>query len=348
MYSIGLALIGLAQIVHSAQFGFWDWPTFAFAAAHAGTPGLLQPRALEDAFVYLPGAAWAFAPLRDAPLAVGFSVNAVLMLGAVVAAAFTARRIYALSVPIALALILAWAPTTYAFVIGQNGPIGLLLVLLSLLGFVRGGVALTAVPLVLLLYKPTFALPLIGLLLLRRRARELAVVALGAVGWYLASVAATGGDWAWPNTLARLEHAFFALDFAHNHVKAIGLTTILLRFGIPNAAVAVIAALVVAASIPLLLRAPDREAYAAASLLGLVVSPHAWGYDGILALPMIFLAVTTVREPERTWLVCAAYALAPFLIFSHEIGFDPLAIVVIGGFIAWYAVRSKARKPGMA
>ncbi len=328
--------------MHSGQFAFWDWPTFATAAAHVGTPDLLRPKPLQNAFVYLPGAAWALAPLRNVPNAVGFGINAVLMLGAAVASAVAARRIYALSLPFCLAAILAWAPTTYALVIGQNSPFGLLLVLLSLLGFTRGAPLLTAVPLALLLYKPTYAIPLIGLLALRRRWRELLVVAAGAACWYLASVAATGGDWAWPMTLAGLERAFFALDFVHNRVKAIGLTTLLIAARVPGAVVAAAGALVVAAGIPLLIRAPGREAYAAACLLGLVVSPHAWSYDAVLALPMVFVAVTSVREPERTWLVCSAYALAPTLIVAHDIGFTPLAIVVIGAFAAWLVVRARA------
>ncbi len=325
--------------MHAGQFAFWDWGTFARAAADVGTPDLLRPKSVQDAFTYLPGAAWLLAPLRHAPAAVGFGVNAALMLAAVVAAAFAAHRIYAWSVGFCLALILAWAPTTYALVIGQNAPLGLLLVLLSLLGFTRGAPLLTALPLALLLYKPTFAIPLIGLLVLRRRGRELALVALGAALWYLASVTATGGDWAWPRTLAGLEHDFFELDFEHNRAKAIGLTTLLIRAGTPSVFVTALAALLVAASLPALVRAPGREAYAAACLLGLVVSPHAWTYDGVLVLPMIFVTVTSVAEPARTWLVCAAYALAPTVIFAQEIGFAPLAIVVIGAFAGWLFLR---------
>jgi hypothetical protein len=332
--------------VHSAQFAFWDWGTFARAAADAGSPELLRPKSVQDAFTYLPGAAWLLAPLRHTPDAVGFGVNAALMLAAAAAAAFAAHRIYELSTWFCLALILAWAPTTYALVIGQNGPLGLLLVLLSLLGFTRGAPLLTALPLALLLYKPTFAIPLIGLLVLRRRGRELSIVALGAAVWYVASVAATGGDWAWPRTLAGLEHAFYALDFAHNRAKAIGLTTLLIRAGAPSLLVAALAVLLVAGSLPALVRVPGREAYAAACLLGLVVSPHAWTYDAVLVLPMIFVTVTSVDEPARTRLVCAAYALAPTVIFAQEIGFAPLAIVVIGAFAGWLAVRSRRPDSG--
>jgi hypothetical protein len=334
-----LTAIGLAQIVHSWQFAFWDWSTFAWAARHVGTHDLLRPARFPDAFVYLPGAAWVVAPLRNLSFAQGFFLNAALMLGALIASAFLMQRIYALTFRFSLAMIAAWAPATYAIVIGQNAPLGLLLALLSLSGFIRRAPALTAIPLALLLYKPTFAIPLIGVLVLRRRWRELLLVVLGALCWYLASVVATGGNWGWLSTLARLEHALFAVDFWHNAPKAFGVTTILLRLGVPGALVALVATLVVAASVPRLARAPDREAYAAACLLGLVVSPHAWSYDAVLVLPMIFAVVTRGREPARTRLVCAAYAIAPLLLFAHEIGFNPLSFVVIGGFAIWLAQR---------
>jgi hypothetical protein len=134
---------------------------------------------------------------------------------------------------------------------------------------------------------------------------------------------------------------FFAPDFAHNRAKAIGLTTLLIRAAAPSALVALGAALLVALSLPILMRVPGREAYAAACLLGLVVSPHAWTYDAVLVLPMIFTTVTTVSEPARSRLVFVAYALAATLIFAQEIGFAPLAIVVIGAFAAWLVVRSR-------
>ncbi len=339
LYAVGLTLIGLAQVLHSWQFAFWDWSTFAWAAAHVGTPGLLHPARFQDAFVYLPAAAWALAPLRGLPSGQGFALNAGIMLCALIAAALVARRIYALSFPFCLAAIAAWAPATYAIVIGQNSPIGLVLILVSLAGFVRRAPALTAIPLALLLYKPTFAIPLVGVLVLQRRSREIAIVAFGALCWYLGSVVATGGDWSWPITLARLEHALFGIDFSYNATKAISLTALLVRVGVPGVVVAACAAFVVAASIPALTRVPDREAYAAACLLGLVVSPHAWSYDAVLVLPMLFVVATTAREPVRTRLTCAAYAVAPMLLFAHEIGFNPLLLVVCGAFAVWFARR---------
>jgi hypothetical protein len=341
LYSIGLAAIGILQIVHSHQFAFWDWPTFAGAAVRVGTPGLLDPKPLADAFTYLPGAAWLLAPLRGLSPAAGFATNAVAMLAAALAAAATARRIYGFSLEFCAAAVLAWVPTTYAVVIGQNAPLGLLLVLLSLLGFTRGAPLLTALPLALLLYKPTYALPLLGLLALRGRRRELGIVAVGAGVWYLVSVFATGGDWGWPRAWLALERAFFAPDFAHNASKAIGLTTTLIRWHAPGALVIALALLVVAASLPSLRRAPAREAYAAACLLGLIVSPHAWSYDAVLMLPMLFVAVTELREPVRTPAVCAAYAVAPSVIVAHQIGFTPLALLVIGGYAWWLSARWK-------
>ncbi len=344
LYSVGLALMGVGQIIWAWKFDFWDWKTFASAGAHVGSAELLHPANVNVSFVYLPGFAWVFAPLAHTSHQVGFAINAIAMLLCAGAAALIASRVYALSLPLALALVFAWCPTMNALVIGQNSPAGLLLVMLSLLGASRNAVLLTAVPIGLLLYKPTYALPLIGLLIIRSRRRELGVVALTGAAWYAASIAASGGDMMWPRAWLEVVHGWFGPDFAQNGGKAIGLSALLLRAGVPGRLILALSAAIVCAAIPLLRRASVREAYAAAALLGITLSPHAWGYDAVLALPAIFLALDVVPEPRRTIAVCAAYATAPIMIYADAIRVSPLAPLVVGGLAAWFVVRYRSTR----
>ena len=348
LYAIGLAIMGIGQIIHAWKFGFWDWKTFASAGMHAGSPALLHPASVDVSFVYLPAFAWVFVPLAHAPAGVGFAANAVVMLLCAGAAAIIASRVYAVTIPLAFALVFAWCPTMNAVVIGQNSPAGLMLVMLSLLGAVRGSPMLTAIPIGLLLYKPTYALPLIGLLVLRSRWRELGVVGVTAVAWYGASCLAAGGDVLWPRAWLAVVHSWFGPDIAQNGGKAIGIGAMMMRAGASTTALIAVAAAIAGAAMPLLRRVPIREAYAAACLLGVVLSPHAWGYDAVLALPMIFLALNVVSEPRRSVLVCAAYVAAPAMIYADVVHLSTLAIIVPCMLFAWFIVRYAARSKAQA
>ena len=72
-----------------------------------------------------------------------------------------------------------------------------------------------------------------------------------------------------------------------------------------------------------------------ALLIGLAVSPHSWAYDAVMALLMIAYAATHLTEPLRTRLIVAVYALAPLALCSPIVRFDAVAIVVVGGSLAW-------------
>jgi Glycosyltransferase family 87 len=244
------------------------------------------------------------------------------------------------SVKDTVATFVLWPPVVYAAAIaGQNAPLGLLLAQLAIAGVAARSVVLTAVPIGLLLYKPTYALPFVVLLLMRRRVRELAIVAGIGVAWYAASVAATGGDWAWPLAWTRLIARFAAGDFAVNAPFAVSLPGVLIRLGATPGLVVAVVALVAVACAVALRRVGAVEAACAACLAGLALSPHAWAYDAVLALPMIAYTASRLDERARTRLLLALSLIAPLFFVSPLLGFDPLAVVVIGGTFAWLAVR---------
>jgi len=341
-----LVIAGLAVLIASAAgwstaHGAGDWRVFASAGARAGTPQLLTPPAAWQSFFYLPGAAWALAPFAHVPLATSFLVNGALMLACAAIAGLIAARTYGLDRATAVGLYALWSPVVYAAaIIGQNAPFGLLLAQIAIAGLARNSVALTALPIGLLLYKPTYALPMIALLIVRSRWRELAAIAATALMWYGISVTATGGDWDWPSTWAHLLATFAAGDFSVNAPFAISLPGVLIRTGtsaMTAACIAFVVALVAAAA---LRRASSAEAGSAAALIGLALSPHAWAYDAALALPMIAYAAARLAEPARTRLLLGAAFIAPLFFASRQLSFDPLCLLVTGGAIAWCCARS--------
>lgn len=350
LWALALAGVGLAPIVGAFAFGYHDWPAFWSAGATVATPDLLDPvrhQAWQLAhdlpaafFAYPPGTAWLFWPFALVPLPLGFVLHGLLMLACAVAAGWLAGPVYGLDRRVAVLATLAWAPVTASIVLGQNGPLGLLLAIVAIGGIVGGRATPAGLAIGLLLYKPTFAAPLVGLLILRRRA-ELGIVALVAISWYLAGVAASAGDWTWPVAWLNGLRGYLEADFAGNADKAISLPGLVARLpGVPTWLPLVVGAAVVALAIPRLVRAPMLEAASAASLIGVAASPHAWGYDAALVVPFLLWLLgdhgrAALAEPWRTRLIVAAYVLAPLWLVSRQTIVSVLAVVVLAMAAAW-------------
>ena len=337
------AVIGIAiasEASWSIAHGGGDWRVFVAAGSAIGTRALVDPPEAWQIFLYPPAAAWPPSLVAHLPLAESFVLNGLLMLACAAIAGVVAARIYALSDIAGASAYVLWTPVMYAAaIIGQNAPLGLLLCQLAIGGLAMRSVVLTAVPIGLLLYKPTYALPLIALLLVRSRLRELTIVTAIAALWYVLSVAATGGYWNWPLDTLRLVARYAAGDFTVNGAFAVGLPGLLVRAGVTPSLVVVATIAVAACVLVALRRAGAAEAGSAACLAGIALSPHAWAYDAALAAPMIAFVATRVDEPARTrWLIVLA-VVAPLFFISPILGFDPLALVVVGGTLVWTALR---------
>ena len=339
-WSTAFAVLILCASPWSIAHHGGDWQVFVSAGSLVGSRALLDPPQDWQAFFYLPGAAWAFVPVVALPLAASFVANIVVMLGCAATAGLLAARTYALPRAVAVGTFVLWPPVVYAAgIIGQNAPFGLLLAQLSIAGMAQRSRALTAVPIGLLLYKPTYALPLVAVLALRGRWRELGIVGAIASGWYLAGVPATGGDWIWPSAWLRLIARFAGGDLGVNGAFAIGLPALLARSGLGVAATIAFVACFAAAVAVALRRATAVEAGSAACLAGLALSPHAWAYDAVLALPMIGFAAAALAEPHRTRLLFGLAIFSPLLFVSPMLRVDPLTLIVIGGTCVWLAMR---------
>ena len=287
-----LGLIGIVAVAGSPPWNFIDFPHFWATGRTVGTPDLFDPVLRErwgnahgmylSPWVYPPGAAWLFVPFGIWPIEIAFWLHAATMALLVAASGLLGARIYGLDRRIGLAIAFAWTPSISSAIYGQNAPLALFLSLVAIEGLRRDDDRLAGLGAGLLLYKPTLALPLLGLLVLRLRWRALLVVAGCAVAWYLASVAAAAGDWAWPRTWLSSLSGWYVHDTAHNVVRTVSMPGLLQGLGAPSIVAWALAVAMVGLAVPRLVRAPAVEAGAGAVLVGLAVSPHALNWEGAL------------------------------------------------------------------
>ncbi len=346
---MALAFLCVVVIVGSPFCGFVDFPQFWSAGQTVGTPDLLDPVRHMDwqsahgvspgFFVYPAGSAWLFLPFAATSLTVGFWLHAIVMTGLVAAAGVLGARVYGLDRRVGLVAAFAWAPCMASAITGQNAALGLVLSLVAIEGLRRDNDDLAGFGVGLLLYKPTLALPLIGLLLLRRRWRALLIAIAFGGGWYLAGVAATAGDWSWPRLWLSAMAGYYAPDTAANVVRTISIPGLLQGHGVPSLVTSAVVVAVLALAIPRLLRSPMAEAGAGACLVGLAISPHALNYEGALILPILMWALgataTGIAEPVRTRLVVAAYLVAPEYLVSETVGLSSLVVVTAVAAVIW-------------
>ena len=340
LYGVGLFLIGLTQLRAVASEGrFWDWLDFQIAGLTVGTRALLDPVAraawgaahsvATTAFAYMPGYAWLlYAPAR-LPTGWGFAINAVAMLFVCLGAAIVASRAYGLHQRFALLAILAWAPTTGAILTGQNSPIGLLLWLMATQALAAEREAAAGFFAGLLLYKPTYAIPLGVLLLVKGKWKAIGGAALCGIVWYALSAAAAGGDWRWPVMYLKSIGGYVAVDFEYNAPKAVSLPGLLMRAGVATNAAFLTGMVLLAGAAWRVRRRPIVDAMSAMAVVGVATSPHAWPYDAVLALPALFWVMAKIDEPRRTRWIVASYALAPLWLLSHLLRVDFLAAPVL-------------------
>jgi Glycosyltransferase family 87 len=336
-------LIGLWQLVRNTLHdpNFADWSCFWVGGATAGTRALLDPN-LHAAFAqvhglrpaiwpYLPAFAWLYAPAARFSLLSTYVANAVAMLAIATYAGIVLADVFEMPRWFGIVAVLAWAPVKIAALSGQNTAIALLLIALALRFAKDERPWLVGAFVSLLLYKPTIALPFIILLAARRNWRALLIVACGIVGWYLASVAATAGDWLWPRPYISALHWYFPLDFRANAANAVSLPGVLMRVGMPASAALGIAAALFIAALPRLVRMDSVAALSVTSGLAVALSPHAWQYEPVIMLPAIFYAMKALPVPLKTSIVIAAYVFAVASIFAIPVlPWNLLAIVVLG------------------
>jgi hypothetical protein len=305
-------------------------PIVAYQVAHGLPP---------TPFVYPAGLALAYVPLAWLPYAVAAALHVALMAALLVIAAAWGARLLGIPRRWAVLGALAWGPAAAGVVSGQNTSLALLLVVAAGAALLARRDGTAGIATGLLAYKPQLAAPVAGLLLLRGRRRSIVAAAALLAVHYVAGVVATGGNLAWPRDWLETLSSYTGADFHDNGWQAISLpalgTRLELLTGVPLLTVLgyAVGGLVVLACLPQLRRLPPLDSVALACALGLVVSPHAWVYDGTLLLPAvgIFAARATRRgwPWQDRWLLAAAYAIGLTWALGGFVGLTLLPLLVV-------------------
>jgi Glycosyltransferase family 87 len=334
------ALLGwFREAVYRGDFAFW-WS----AGRNVGTRALIDaPRLMawqsahhvgREPFVYPPGFAWFYAPISHFQPLTFAILEASITVALLGVAGLAAARAYGFNSWFAIVAIFAWAPAVNAVEVGQSCGLSLALVMTLIWAIVRDRWVVVGMTAGALLYKPTIAVPIVLLLVVRARWRALAVVALCAFAWYLLSVQASHGDWSWPFDYERTIGVWLPLDFQGSALKAFSLPALLIALGVSWHIAFWSGAAILLAMLPRVANTRPLEAASVTPLLGLTTSVHAWPYEITLMLPAIMFAMTAVREPWRTRLVVAAYVLA-LLGMTLPYGSRLLAMLVLGATSLW-------------
>ena len=346
LIAVGLALLGCVLIVGGPINNWQDWGVIWSAGVNAGTRDLVDvtrhtswqiAHGLPPSFFkYPPAVAYLIWPFALLPVDVSYWLQAALMFGCIVAAGRLAASVFGLSPSFGILAALAWAPDTASVATGQNAPLALLLALVAIWALKEERPWLAGAAAGLMLYKPTMALPLMGLFLIRGHWRELSVTLVAGAVIYVLSVAAAGGDWNWLALWMDGAKTALPADAAMNADKAITLPGLLARLPVPWFVPVAAGAAIVLAALPGLRRAGIVEAAAAACLLGVAAGPRAWGYEAALAFPFVcWVLAGGVGEPWRTRLIVAAYLLGPTWMVSLYVGLNGVAVVVLGASLLW-------------
>lgn len=359
LWALALFGLGIVPIIAAPFNGFHDWTAFWTAGRLVGTPDIVSAAATIEwqrardlplaVFPYPPAAGFLYWPFARLSIDWSFWLHAALMLACALGASAVGARVYGLPRRVALLAALAWAPLTGAIVIGQNTPFALLLAMVGVAGlaFRRELVAGSAVG--ALLYKPTLGLPLAGLLLIRGVWTALIVVIAAAALWYGLGVLATGGLFTWPREWLATLGPWLADDAVRNADKAVSLPGLLSRVGVPDAWALAVGGLLALAALPRLVRAPPAEAGAGALLVGVAASPHAWGYEAAMLLPILWWALAGgLAEPWRTRLVVGAFLVAPLWLVSLQTVVSSVAFIVLGAYVIWVAGLWRANGASVA
>gem|GEM_PF-791856 len=311
------------------------------------------------AFAYPPHVAAVYAPLSALPFRYAYVVHTALM-----AVAFAAA-IHVLSVPVPLVRRWKWPLLAGGFTFyplftavggGQNASLSLLLLAVVWRGLHDDRAALAGVAAGLMFYRPQYALPVIGLLLLARQTRAVAWASGVALATWAITAAFLGGGWV--STWFEEVIPFVERDAEVNALNSISILGFLQAAWTSDGRPAVVLGAAGASAIVLLLMwlwwRPDRFSLAnrmGALALGVIlISPHTMFYDATVMLiaGAALLAEITDAGPSRdplhvsrvVQLISLVWVGALAHLASERIGATPLALVALaafGGFV-WRVV----------
>jgi Glycosyltransferase family 87 len=305
--------------------------------------GLFPPQ--ENLFMPFPYPAFvavAYSPLALLSYRVSYFIHTMFMSGALLLALWAMRP---MSTAIAeqsflvFALLIFYYPLLKSIIGGQNTVITLLLVALLWRAVTDGKDFRAGVCLGLLLFKPQYGLPIIGLFLLSGRWKVVAASALtGLVQWVI-GVWISGWGWVsvWVGYANWVARTAANID-KHNGISWIGFLEGILgtesRFG---AALAyILAGITVAVTCWVWWRRARRQEFSAQMGIAmgsvLLIPPHAFYYDaGLLAFTWISLISKDWKY--KTEIIAGVWILGFSQVLAEWLGFSPIFFVVVFTFI---------------
>jgi hypothetical protein len=327
------AFQGAAELVATGRTDAlydWDAQRQAQLELHPDAPGSFLP------FAYPPFVVLPYFALLPLGFVAGWLVHTLAM-GALLFAGVhalrpmlprAAARTFALFV-----LLLTFYPMFRGVVGGQNTALTFAIVAVTWrLLHERQDVAAGIVA-GLLLYKPQFGIPLVGLLLLARRPGVMAGAGVSAAGLYLAGAAIGGWGWIgwWWSQIGR----FHAMDQDINAPNSIGVLGFLEAVLGPGSPLALAAGAVLSAAVVLLAmwlwwseRTDPGLRWGVTALALVLIPPHSMFYDaGVAGLALAcFIERTGERGAATAAVVWGAALLTPL---SGVLGFSPMFPVLL-------------------
>jgi hypothetical protein len=304
-------------------------------------------------FAYPPQVAVAYVPLALLPYPLAYALHTIAMAGALLGAVLLARPM----VPwlrgreaIAMASALAFWPMFRAVTGGSNTALTLFLIVAAWRLVVEERPIVAGLAASMLLYKPTFAIPLIGLYLVGRYWRVVSGAAIGGIGFLASGAALLGGRWVadWLGAAADFRVVDAEVN-GHSAISLVGFAENVVGTGLsPTTAVAWTLAV---ATVGLLcwvwwIADPTRLGVALAIAMPgmLLLSPHAMSHDGGVILLTVAVAVATWSAHDWHGWVIAIWSLGAATAFIMTIGWSPgfVGLLVV---LAWVStpIRQRSR-----
>ncbi len=290
-------------------------------------------------FAYAPHVAAAYALLAELPYRTSYVVHTMLMAAALLAALQLLRPVLRV-VDEWFALVALVTIGSYPMFMAIGGGQNTALTFLCLAAIwraldedreVAAGIAVTA-----LMFRPQYALPVLGLLLLGRHRRAIATAAAGTATLWLVNAALFGASWVtrWLDEVTPFLDATADAN-APNAISLLGFQRAL--FGVDSPVALVIGGGASAAVIGVLAwvwwqKELDLGARMALTATGVVLlSPHALFYDaGVIALTLLLL----VDRRVIGWpAVAFVWSAALLHLTKGALGATPFALVVLAVFV---------------
>lgn len=330
------AFYAAGSIVWSGDIdSLYDPARQAEAQADLGLDGYL-------AFAYPPHVATAYAPLGSLEFATAYAIHTVFMAGALVFSLWLLSGVVPLIArwrwPL-LAASLTFYPLATAIGGGQNAALSVLGMAVVWRALHDDREWLAGLAAGLMMFRPQYGLPLVGLMLLARHWRAVAAAVATVAATWLATASVLGVGWvsAWWSEVV----PFVEQDAEVNASNSISILGFLQAAWSPDARPAVIVGAVGAASVVVTLMYlwanPTRFTLAnrmGATAIGVtLISPHTMFYDaGLLIIAGAAIMATAHHVPARilvlTWVASLVH------LAGSDLGATPLAVVVGICFVA--------------